>query len=413
MEITISSFTPNGHLRIPSSKGYSHRYLIACFLVNKPITLTNVNLCEDVMTTVEALETLGAKFDINGSTVKYLGRNKVTGDIVIDAKESGTTLRMLFPLACYLHKNVKFLGAQNLMSRPFKAYREILENQNIKFEKTDNYIQVFGQLSLQDFTIEGNTSSQFASGLMILNAFAGSKKSITILPPIESKSYIVMTLNVLEEFGYVFESKYNSHRYIGKCSMAAKSFDMEVDYSLLATFAVLASLKGQIKFGTGNYSNSLQGDSIILDFLNRIGVDVNYDDLGVVVSSHKLFPFDLDLSDCIDLGPTMFVLAALIPGQSRFSGAKRLQRKEAKRINEMIDILNKVGVETNVIENDIYVNGVETIKGNYTFDSLNDHRIAMALAILGANIEGSLTITDAEAVNKSYPNFYKDLMNLK
>lgn len=412
MDITISSFTPHGHLRIPSSKGYSHRYLIACFLVNKPITLKNVNLCEDVMTTIEALEVLGARFDIQGTTVKYLGRNKVTGDVVINAKESGTTLRMLFPLACYLHKNVKFLGASNLMSRPFKAFREILEKQNIKFEKTDEYIQIHGQLSLSDFTIEGNTSSQFASGLMILNAYAGSKKNITILPPVESKSYIVMTLNVLEEFGFVFETKYNVHRYTGKCSMVSNQFEIEVDYSLLATFAVLAALKGQIKFGTQN-DNSLQGDSIILDILNHIGVNVNYDGLGVVVSHHKIYPFDLDISDCFDLYPTMMVLAALIPGQSHFSGIKRLQSKEARRVHTMIDVLNAIGVGTIVNENDIYVNGVEEISGDFSFDSKNDHRIAMALAILGANIHGSLTITDAEAVNKSYPNFYQDLLKLK
>ena len=113
MEITIRSFTPNGHLRIPSSKSYSHRYLIACFIVDKPITLTNVNLCEDVMTTIDALKTIGAKFDISGNTVRYLGKEKVTGDIVIDCGESGTTLRMLFPLICYLYKNVKFLGRKS------------------------------------------------------------------------------------------------------------------------------------------------------------------------------------------------------------------------------------------------------------------------------------------------------------
>ena len=206
MEITIRSFTPNGHLRIPSSKSYSHRYLIACFIVNKPITLTNVNLCEDVMTTINALRVLGAKFDINGTTVKYLGKEKVSGDIVIDAGESGTTLRMLFPLACYLYKNVKFLAKKSLMSRPFKVFKEILENQKIKYEKNDEYIQVFGQIRLQDFVIEGNVSSQFASGLLFLNAFALSKKKLTIIPPIASKSYIAMTLNVLEELGYLFAS---------------------------------------------------------------------------------------------------------------------------------------------------------------------------------------------------------------
>lgn len=408
----IKSFTPYGSLRVPSSKSYSHRYLIAAFIVNQPITMTNVNLCDDVQTTIHALETLGAKIEIDGTTVKFIKREKVTGDIVIDARESGTTFRMLFPLACYMYSNVKFYGSKSLMSRPFDAYKDILDKQKIPFEKTEEYVIVHGQLKLDDFTINGNISSQFASGLMFLNAFALSKKKITIIPPIPSRSYIIMTLNVLEEFGFLFESKYDTHRYIGRCNRERDTFDVEVDYSLLANFAVLAALKGTIKLYCSNDS-SLQGDSIIIDFLSRIGVSIRFDSDSITVSKHKLLPFDLDLSDCIDLGPTMFVLAAFIPGTSHFSGVKRLQYKESNRLQVMTKILNEIGIETKNEENDLYIYGQEKISGNYTFDSCNDHRIAMALAILSMAIDGQITITDAEAINKSYPNFYKDLLSLQ
>lgn len=412
MQTTIKSFVPNGQLRVPSSKSYSHRYLIAAFISNKPITITNLNMCDDVITTIDALKKMGAILNINGNTAEYMGREIPSGPIVIDAKESGTTLRMLFPIASYLFDDVTFLGKPSLMSRPMGVYEDILTRQKIKYEKTNEFFRIYSKLKLDNFTIAGDVSSQFASGLLFLNAFSLSKKKLTIIPPIASKSYIAMTLNVLEELGYLFSSKNNTHKFIRKTKVSATLFDVEVDYSLVANFAVLAALKGKIKLLSSNTS-SLQGDSIIIDFLSRIGVKVKFDNESVTVSHQDLCPFDLDLTDCIDLGPTMFILAACIPGISHFSGSKRLEYKESNRLNVMVKVLNKVGVETKVLANDIYIYGKDKIVGDYSFEACHDHRIAMALAILGMVVEGSVTINESEAISKSYPRFFEDLFSLK
>ena len=412
MNKEVLKFTPNGSIRVPSSKSYSHRFLISAFIYNRPVTINNVNLCDDVTTTIDCLKSLGATFEINKSTVKFIKREVKHGPVVLDVRESGTSLRMLFPIAIYLYKDVKFIGKTSLFSRPMGVYKEILEQQKIPFELSEDFIHVKGNIKPTDFEVRGDISSQFISGLLLLNVLANSKKKLKVIPPIESKFYIVMTLNVLEELGFIYENKNNVYKYLGKVKGNTNVFDTEVDYSLLANFAVLATLKGNVELFINSIS-SLQGDSIILDFLSTIGAYIKYKDNAIVVTHHNLIPFDVNLSDCIDLGPTLFVLASLIPGRTHFSGIKRLQYKESNRITSMVNELKKTGVEIEVNENDLYIKGKEKITGDYEFNTYNDHRIAMALTILGMNIDGKVIIKDAECVKKSYPNFFEDLESLR
>ena len=412
MNKEVLKFTPNGSIRVPSSKSYSHRFLISAFIYNRPVTINNVNLCDDVTTTIDCLKSLGATFEINKSTVKFIKREVKHGPVVLDVRESGTSLRMLFPIAIYLYKDVKFIGKTSLFSRPMGVYKEILEQQKIPFELGKDFIHVKGNIKPTDFEVRGDISSQFISGLLLLNVLANSKKKLKVIPPIESKFYIVMTLNVLEELGFIYENKNNVYKYLGKVKGNTNVFDTEVDYSLLANFAVLATLKGNVELFINSIS-SLQGDSIILDFLSTIGAYIKYKDNAIVVTHHNLIPFDVNLSDCIDLGPTLFALASLIPGRTHFSGIKRLQYKESNRITSMVNELKKTGVEIEVNENDLYIKGKEKITGDYEFNTYNDHRIAMALTILGMNIDGKVIIKDAECVKKSYPNFFEDLESLR
>ena len=412
MNKKVKNFTPNGSIRVPSSKSYSHRYLISAFISNRPTTITNVNLCDDVLSTIEALKTLGASFEVYKNNVKFIKRVVKHGPIELNVGASGSTLRMLFPIAIYLYKDVKFVGKASLFSRPMGVYKEILEKQKISYEIGEDFIHVKGNLKPTDFEVRADVSSQFISGLLFFNVLAGSKKKLKIIPPIESRFYIVMTLNVLEELGFMYENKSNVYRYIGKVKPSTDVFDTEVDYSLLANFAVLATLKGSVELFINSIS-SLQGDSIILDFLSTIGAFIKYKDNAIVVTHHNLIPFDVNLSDCIDLGPTLFALASLIPGKTHFSGIKRLQYKESNRITSMVNELKKTGVEIEVSENDLYIKGKSKIEGDFTFETYNDHRIAMALTILGMNIDGKVTIKGAECVKKSYPNFYEDLESLK
>ena len=412
MNKIVKNFTPNGSIRVPSSKSYSHRYLISAFISNRPITISNVNLCEDVISTIDCLKAMGATFEIYKNSVKFIKRENKSGPIELHVGASGSTLRMLFPLAIYLYKDVKFVGKTSLFSRPMGVYKEILDKQKINYEVGEGFIHVKGNLKPTDFEVRADISSQFISGLLFFNVLAGSKKKLKIIPPIESKFYIVMTLNVLEEMGFLYENKNNTYKYIGKVKNDIAVFDTEVDYSLLANMAVCATLKGSVELFI-NSITSLQGDSIILDFLSTIGAYIKYKDNAIVVTHHNLIPFDVNLSDCIDLGPVLFVLASLIPGRTHFSGIRRLQYKESNRIASMVSELKKTGVELELEENDLYIKGKEKITGDFEFETYNDHRIAMALTILGMNIDGKVVIKGAECVDKSYPSFYEDLESLK
>ena len=412
MDKEVLKFTPTGSIRVLSSKSYSHRYLISAFIANKPVTIQNLNLCDDVKATVDCLTKLGGKFEIEKKDVRFVKRSEVKGPIELNVGASGTTLRMLFPLAIYLYNDVKFYGKSSLFSRPMGVYKEILDAQKIPYELGEDFIHVKGKLKAGEFSVKGDISSQFISGLLLLNCLANNKKKLKVIPPIESKFYIVMTLNVLEEMGMIYVVKNNVYKYVGKVKNNETTFDTEIDYSLLANFAVAATLNGSVEFYI-NCISSLQGDSIILDFLSNVGAYVKYGDNAIRVTHHNLIPFDVNLSDCIDLGPTLFVLASLIPGRTHFSGIKRLQYKESNRITSMVNELKKTGVEIEVGENDLYIKGKEKISGDYEFDTYNDHRIAMALTILGMNIDGKVIIKDAECVKKSYPNFFEDLESLK
>ena len=412
MDKVVKNFTPNGSIRVPSSKSYSHRYLITAFIYNRPVTITNINMCDDVIATIECLKTLGATFEIYKNTVKFIKRDVKPGPIELNVGASGSTLRMLFPLAIYLYKDVKFVGKASLFNRPMGVYKEILEKQRISYEVGEGFIHVKGNLKPTDFEVKADISSQFISGLLFFNVLTNSKKKLKIIPPIESKFYIVMTLNVLEEMGFLYENKSNVYRFIGKVKNTNTVFDTEVDYSLLANMAVCATLKGSVELFI-NSITSLQGDSIILDFLSTIGAYIKYKDNAIVVTHHNLVPFDVNISDCIDLGPVLFVLASLIPGRTHFSGIRRLQYKESNRIASMVNELKKTGVEIEVSENDLYIKGKEKITGDYEFETYNDHIIAMALTILGMNIDGKVVIKGAECVDKSYPHFYEDLESLR
>ena len=412
MDKVVKNFTPNGSIRVPSSKSYSHRYLITAFIYNRPVTITNINMCDDVIATIECLKTLGATFEIYKNNVKFVKRDVKPGPIELNVGASGSTLRMLFPLAIYLYKDVKFVGKASLFNRPMGVYKEILEKQKISYEVGEGFIHVKGNLKPTDFEVKADISSQFISGLLFFNVLTNSKKKLKIIPPIESKFYIVMTLNVLEEMGFLYENKSNVYRFIGKVKNTNTVFDTEVDYSLLANMAVCSTLKGSVELFI-NSITSLQGDSIILDFLSTIGAYIKYKDNAIVVTHHNLVPFDVNISDCIDLGPVLFVLASLIPGRTHFSGIRRLQYKESNRIASMVNELKKTGVEIEVSENDLYIKGKEKITGDYEFETYNDHRIAMALTILGMNIDGKVVIKGAECVDKSYPHFYEDLESLR
>lgn len=410
MNQVVKEFIPKGKITLPFSKSYSHRAIITAFIANKGACLKNVNFCDDVKCTLNAIKQLGGKFNVNDNEITFFSSEKnYPNEIIIDVGSSASTLRFLLPFVCYHVKKVKFVGSKELFSRPLDIYEELFKRQNIDYIKGDNYLEINDKIQCEDFIVDCNKSSQFVTGYLFLISDINENHYIK-LNNIESKPYIDMTLDVLKKFGV---------RFIIKDNLIVKNFaefnylnyEIEIDYSSLAYFACLGSLKGYVSCSNLNLL-SYQGDKKIIEILMDMGakIDISLDNITFYES--LLRGIEIDLKNIIDLGPIIFVLCAFCYGKSIIKNVHRLEYKESNRLLNMINELKKANVDIAYIDDNVIINGKASYNGDYVFNSYNDHRIAMALSIFSVINHGKCTILNSECVNKSYPNFYNDLFSL-
>lgn len=410
MDIKVSSFIPNGKIDIPSSKSYAHRALIAAFIANKGSYIKDINLCDDIKCTLNALKSLGANFSLNNNDVEFFNNDNPPEEVIIDVGSSGSTLRFLLPLASYLCKHVTFVGSEQLFSRPLSPYLDILSKQNIPFILKSSSLEILSSIKEDDFIINEDISSQFISGWLFLLAKANKSHFIKTSMQLGSKNYVSMTIDVLSKFGVKLVIKDNliihsfSHfNYL--------TYTIEKDYSQMAFFATLGALKGNVTFSNMNIS-SLQGDKQIIDILIDGGAKTDFLGENITFFHSLIKGQEIDISNCIDLGPILFVLGACSFGQTKLINTKRLTYKESNRLFAMKEELEKCGVKIDVFDNEVIIQGNASYQGDYHFSSHNDHRICMALAIFSVINHGTCTISNYECVNKSYPNFFNDLFSL-
>ncbi|MDR2870546.1 MAG: 3-phosphoshikimate 1-carboxyvinyltransferase, partial [Deferribacteraceae bacterium] len=269
-------------------------------------------------------------------------------------------------------------------------------------------ITIEGSLKAGVYELDGNVSSQFISGLLFALPLLQGDSIIKIKPPLESLSYIKLTLSALARFGIEVENNDPFTYHIrGGQEYCPANYTVEGDYSQFAFMAVLGAINGDIACA-GMDSASLQGDKAILDTLARSGAAIK----GFHAQKSSLIATDTDLADCPDLGPILCTLAMYSKGTSRIYNAGRLRYKESDRIDSMQQELRKLGVMMETTADEIIITGQESYAGGVVLDGHNDHRIVMSLAVAAALCKESIVIEGAEAVNKSYPNFFDDLKAL-
>ena len=409
MDKQVVKFTPNGCLRVPSSKSYSHRYLISAFIYNKPVTITNVNLCDDVTTTIDCLEALGGVFAREKDTIKFVKRENKTGQIILNVKESGTSLRMLFPLAIYLYKNVKFIGAKSLFNRPMGVYKDILEDQKIPYEKGEDFIEVKGQLKPTDFEVKGDISSQFISGLLLSLPLLRVDSMIRVIPPFSSSSYVDITIECLKKAGIKIERR-GEYEFNIPANQSYKSFEVTVegDYSGASNILALGALCGEVTL-TNLFNHSIQGDKKIIEVLETMGSKVKITKDSVSTTKSQLGTIEIDVDNIIDLAPLIIVLACLSDGISYIYNVHRLRFKEQNRLDTIIEEMEKIGFYIENNNESLKVYGGINMDGPAIVSAHNDHRTFMALAVAACMIKNGLIIDGVECVNKSYPKFLDDL----
>lgn len=394
MKIKINPSRLCGSIAAPPSKSMAHRLLICAGLAKGESRILGVAPSGDMLATMDCLKALGAETKYDGETAVVCGVDfEKVNTAVLPCRECGSTLRFFVPIALLCGKEINFSGSERLFSRNMSVYETICKERNIRFELSKDGLTVCGKLKSGVYEVRGDISSQFISGLMFALPLTSGDSEIHILPPLESRPYIDMTISALADFGvkaaFTDDTKISIK---GGQAYTAKELTVEGDYSNAAFFDALNLLASDIKV-TGLNPKSLQGDRVYRELFKKI----------------QKGAAEIDLSDCPDLGPICMTLAAECGG-ARFSGTKRLRIKESDRCAAMARELSKFGVKCEVSENEMTV-FPSTIKApEEELSGHNDHRIVMALSCLLTKYGGR--IDGAEAVSKSLPDFFERLKKL-
>jgi len=378
----------------PPSKSVAHRNLI-CAALSENSKVSNLAYSKDIEATLSCLEKLGATVSKNGDEVNIGGLKPlfVADKTEIFCNESGSTLRFLIPLCLICGREVTLKGSKRLFERPLSVYEEIFKRDDIDYTKTDDSITVCGKLLGGAYKVSGEISSQFISGLLFALPLIENDSSLEIIGNFESEPYVDLTLKALKDFGIEIKREKNTFYITGNQRYRNCEAYVEGDLSNAAFLEAFNLLGGNVEV-FGIEKNTLQGDRVFIEM---------YKDL-------KNGKREFDLSNCPDLAPVMFALSSAF-GKTVFTGTKRLKIKESDRAEAMAQELSKFSVKTEVYENSVIVNGGSLKAPEKTLCGHNDHRIVMALSLLltlyGGEIEG------AEAVSKSFPNFFEVLRDLK
>lgn len=412
MKVKIYPSKNKDYIEVPPSKSLTHRAIIAASLANGNSIINKVDYSDDINATIEAVIALGAKVDKYSNYLKIKGIEDFSNSTsYFDANQSGSTLRFLIPLFTLTNKKVQIDGHIRLFQRPLDIYEEIFKNQEISFQKEEDKIYIDGKLKPGKYIVKGDVSSQFISGLLFTLPLLDKKSIIEILPPVESISYIDLTIDILELAGIKIIKDENQYYIEGNQKYQPFNYKVEGDFSQMAFFAVLGALNSSINI-VGLNKSTHQGDNAIIDIMKKMNIKISEIENGYFVEKSIPIGTDINIKNCPDLGPILTILASFSIGRTRIYNAHRLRLKESNRINDLEKELIKLGVDIKTTDNEILVNGGKDYHSLEILFPSNDHRIFMSLAILATLAKKELIIDNYECVNKSYPNFLNDLDKL-
>lgn len=410
-----------GTIQAPPSKANTHRALIASSLAEGRSTIENALICEDTLATAEVCSMLGAEMRKvrNGFTVEG-APNPTTPEDVIHCQDSGSTLRFATPL-CALTDGISVLtGNEGLRRRPMEPLLAALGQLGVRCysARADGRPPVIvfgGGVGGGTASIRGDVSSQFISGLLFGAPKAETDTEIVVTTQLESKPYVAMTLAVLRDHGVKVRPSSGYRQFTVPCGQDYLPFNhvIEGDYSSAAFLLAAASItKSRVNI-TGLSKETLQGDRLMVEVLREMGaqVRVGKDHVEVQGDPQSLKGTKIDARDVPDLAPVCAALACLVRGRTVISGGRRLRFKESDRIASLSSELGKMGCRITESDDGLVIEGGNMLHGA-ELDSHNDHRVAMACAVAALGAEGSTVIHGIECVNKSYPNFVRDLCSL-
>jgi 3-phosphoshikimate 1-carboxyvinyltransferase len=422
-----------GHIQAPASKSSMQRACAAALLRNGESIIKNPGHSNDDKAAIEIIKTLGAEVIINNEEliIKSLGIHPVNGEI--NCGESGLSIRMFTPLAALSNKEITINGSGSLVTRPMDFFDEILPQLGVKIKSNKGKLPmtIHGPLQAKNIEVDGSLSSQFLTGLLL--AFATSPQTplqgrgaldsqsstVTIkVNNLKSKPYIDLTLDIMQKFGFDVPVNKNYEEFIfyKDSSQVPRqggfrgAYTVEGDWSGGAFLLVAGAIAGPITV-RGLDLSSTQADKTIIDALMSANAGIAMDAKGIQLHPVEMNGFYFDATDCPDLFPPLVALAAYCKGKTTVKGVSRLTHKESNRALTLQDEFDKMGVTIDLEDDIMIIHGTGKVKGA-DVHSHHDHRIAMACAIAALKADSETVIEEAQAVKKSYPDFYDDLKKL-
>lgn len=374
---------------------------------------------QDIEATARCLNQMGATitYEKDFFTVNPIQKSQSISinTVELTPGESGSTLRFLLPIVCAMGLNARFVLEGRLSERPLSPLKELLEENGAKIQLEGNCLYVSGQVSAKDFTIPGNVSSQFISGLLFMLSQTGG--NITITGKTESQPYIDMTVKALSEFGCIPVKTPCGYTVPKSKPLVSPGETIAKGDWSNAAFFITAGVIGKEKIKITDIDiKSSQGDKAIIEILKSMGARIDVEDTCVIAYPSQLTATKIDATQIPDLVPILSVAAAASRGTTQISGAARLRIKESDRIVSTCNMLQKLGVKYCEMDDGMIIEGSSGMllpgSGDMQIDSYNDHRIAMSSAIAATICNREVTVCGAQAVSKSYPEFWNDYHKL-
>ena len=414
MNITIDPGPRTGRVRAPASKSQAHRLLICAALGTRPVRLTLDGGSKDIDATAACLRALGAEIEAQDGALTVRPIRAVPEDLChLHCGESGSTLRFLLPLCGALGAQAVFHMEGRLPERPLAPLDAQLRAHGMTLRQEGSLLYVGGQLRGGDFTLPGDVSSQYVSGLLLALPRIGGESRLTVTGTLQSAGYVDMTLDALRLAGISIKAAQNTFRIPGdQTACLPEALSVEGDWSSAAFFLCAGAFSAHGVRVRGLRTDLTQGDRAVLTLLRRFGAQVEEQADCVLVRRGALRGIRIDAAQIPDLVPALAVTAAGAEGQTVIENAARLRLKESDRLQTTAALLRALGAAVTELPDGLVIEGGRPLSGG-TVSACGDHRIAMSAAIAAALAEAPVTVSGAESVEKSYPRFWNDLRSLK
>ncbi len=414
MLVTIHPSIISGNILAPASKSSMQRACAAALLHEGATILHNPGKSNDDLAAIDVIQKLGAVVTSEGDEmiIRSEGIKPVSG--TISCGESGLGIRMFTPLAALSSEAINITGTGSLLKRPMDFFDEIFPQLGISIASNAGKLplKIQGPLQPKNISIDGSLSSQFLTGLLFAFGKTATAPVTISVNNLKSKPYIDLTLQVMKHFGYKVEND-NYEKFLLQPStfnLQPLSYTVEGDWSGASFLLVAGAIAGKIVV-KGLDIFSTQADKAILQALTMAEAEMSVEEKQITIAPGKLKAFHFNATDCPDLFPPLVALAACCEGTTVIEGVSRLAHKESDRALTLQEEFAKMGIEIILQEDLMLIKGGTGIKAA-TVHSRHDHRIAMACAVAGLKASGETIIEEAEAINKSYPDFYSHLKML-